>query len=93
MEKGLLAIHSLHGKKKVTLKELQSLIGLLNFACSVVTPGRVFLRRLINLTIGIKHSHYFIRLTSQAKKDLRLWEVGGRGLNFVSHYNAEMHDN
>ena len=54
VEKCLLAIHSLLGKKKVTLKELQSLIGLLNFACSVVTPGRVFLQRLINLTIGIK---------------------------------------
>ena len=34
-------------RKKVTLKELQSLIGLLNFACSVVTPGCAFLRRLI----------------------------------------------
>lgn len=31
VEQGLLAIHSLHGKKKVTLKELQSLIGLIEF--------------------------------------------------------------
>ena len=61
VEKCLLAIHSLLGRKKVTLKELQSLIGLLNFACSVVTPGRVFLRRLVNLTIGIKQSHHFKR--------------------------------
>ena len=83
VEQGLLAIHSLHGKKKVTLKELQSLIDLLNFACSVVTPGRVFLRRLINLTIGNKHSHYFIRLTSQAKEDLRLWD------SFMSSFNGK----
>ena len=69
VEKCLLAIYSLLGRKKVMLKELQPLIGLLNFACSVVTPGRIFLRRLINLTIGIKHSHHFIRLTSEAKKD------------------------
>ena len=55
--KCLLAIYSLLGRKKVTLKELQSLIGLLNFACSVVTPGRGFLRRLINLTIGINISY------------------------------------
>ena len=40
-------------RKKVTLRELQSLIGLLNFACSVVLPGRAFLRHLIDLTIGI----------------------------------------
>ena len=41
-------------RKKVTLHEFQSLIGLLNFACSVVQPGRAFLRCLIDLTIGIK---------------------------------------
>ena len=34
-------------RKKVSLKEMQSLIGLLNFTCSVVIPGRTFLRRLI----------------------------------------------
>ena len=29
-------------RKKVTLRELHSLLGLLNFACSVVVPGRAF---------------------------------------------------
>ena len=33
-------------RKKVTLKKVQSLTGLLNFACSVVRPGRAFLRQL-----------------------------------------------
>ena len=83
VEKCLLAICSLLGRKKVTLKELQSLIGLLNFAYSVLTPGRVFLWRLINLTIGIKYTHHFIRLTSEAKKDLRLWET------FMSSFNGK----
>ena len=83
VEKCLLAIHSLLGRKKVTLKELQSLIGLLNFACSVVTPGRVFLRRLINLTIGIKQSHHFIRLTTEVKRDLRIWDT------FMSSFNGK----
>ena len=47
--------------KKVTLWEIQSLIGLLNFACSVVVPGRAFLHRLIDLTKGVKFPHHFIR--------------------------------
>ena len=41
-------------RKSVNLKELQSLIRLLNFACCVVVPGRAFLRRLIDLTRGIR---------------------------------------
>jgi hypothetical protein len=31
--------------KKVSLRDLQSLLGLLNFACQVVAPGRAFSRR------------------------------------------------
>ena len=35
---------------KVTLRELKSIIGKLQFATTVVTPGRSFLRRLYDLT-------------------------------------------
>ena len=50
-------------RKKVTLRELQSLVGLLHFACSVVLPGRAFLRRLNDLAVGITRPQHFIRLT------------------------------
>jgi len=83
VEKSLSAIRRMCSRKKVTLKELQSLLGLLNFACSVVVPGRVFLRRLINLTIGIPQSHHLIRLTLEAKKDLRIWET------FLDSFNGK----
>ena len=46
-------------RRKVTLQEIQSLTGLLNFACSVVVPGRAFLRRLIDLIIGVRKPHFF----------------------------------
>lgn len=69
-------------RKKVTLKELQSLIGLLNFTCSVIVPGRTFLRRLINLTVGIKRPRYFIRLNRETISDLQLW------LTFLEAYNG-----
>ena len=39
--------------RKVTLRQLQSLIGLLNFACQVIAPGRAFCRRLIDATWAV----------------------------------------
>lgn len=44
----------LKSQKSATMKQLQSLIGMLNFACKVGPPGRIFLRRLIDLTVGLK---------------------------------------
>ena len=41
-------------KKTCTRKELESLIGKLSHACYVVPAGRTFLRRLINLTLGLR---------------------------------------
>ena len=63
-------VRSFSRRKRVTLRELQSLIGTLNFACKVVTPGRPFLRRLIDLTIGISKPNYHIRLNREARLDL-----------------------
>ena len=70
-------------RKKVTLKEIQSLVGLLNFACSVIVPGRAFLRRLIDLTVRVKNQHHFVRLKAEVKADLRVWG------DFLSQYNSK----
>ena len=70
-------------RKKVSLKELQSLIGLLNFTCSVVIPGRTFLRRMINLTVGVNRPTHLIRLIRIVKVDLKLW------LEFLTHFNGK----
>ena len=42
----------------------------------------IFLRRLIDLTIGIKSPHHFIRLNKEVKKDLNLW------LSFLANFNG-----
>lgn len=70
-------------KQKVSLKEIQSLIGLLNFACGAVVPGRTFLRRLISLTIGKINPRHKIRITQESKKDLRVW------LAFLENFNGK----
>ena len=77
-------IQEFMARDKVTLREMQSLLGLLNFACRVVLPGRPFLRRLIDLTIGIKKPKHFIRLTRQAKADLVMWQ------KFLSSFNGKV---
>jgi len=69
-------------KQKCTLKELQSLIGTLQFACKAIRPGRPFLRRLINLTLGVKQPHHHIRLTREAKADMACW------LQFLQQHNG-----
>ena len=71
-----------HKRRTITLQELQSLIGYLNFACRVVSPGRAFLRRLCNLTIGVASKHHHITLNKEARADLAAW------LNFLSSYNG-----
>ena len=84
------------GAKKVTLRRLQSVIGLLNFACAVVKPGRPFLRRLIDLTINVRSPFFFIRVTREAKQDLALWDCflkffNGRSL-FVDQVIFSTHE-
>ena len=61
-------------RQKVSLQQLQSLLGLLGYAACVVVSGRCFLRRLIDLTIGVTRPHPHIRLTKQAKLDLTVWQ-------------------
>ena len=69
--------------KKAFLREIQSIVGLLNFACSLITPGRPFLRRLIDLTIGVCSPYQKIRLTKEVKADLAVWQ------SFLAEFNGK----
>lgn len=69
--------------KKITLKDLQSVIGLLNFCCYIVPMGRAFLRRLINLTRGVSKPNFHIRLNKDARADLLTWHT------FLTSFNGK----
>jgi hypothetical protein len=59
-------------RKSCTPRELDSLIGTLSFAARVVRPGRIFLRRLINLhtaTLELPR----ITLSKDACDDIKWW--------------------
>ena len=74
------AIHS----PMLSLRELQSLIGSLSFVCKAISPGRTFLRRLINLTCGVKKQGHKISMTTGAKADLNMWLVFLKKFNGVA---------
>lgn len=69
-------------KNKVTLRELKSTIGMLQFATSVITCGRPFLRRLYDLTMQANKPYHMVTLNRQAKADLATWS------SFLSAYNG-----
>lgn len=56
---------------------------MLNFACNVVPPGRTFLRRIINLTIGLSKPYYHTRLNAEARAELHAWQI------FLEHFNGK----
>ena len=66
LEKAKALLEDFQRQQKVTLRVLQSFIGILNFACTVIVPGRAFLRRIIDMTVGVQKPHHHIRLTRQA---------------------------
>ena len=69
-------------RKKCTLRQMQSLIGSLNFACRAVVPGRPFCRRLINAICGLTKPNHHLHVTLSMKEDLRLW------LRFFDDFNG-----
>ena len=54
-------------------KELQSFLGHLSHAASVVHPGRTFLRELFNLLSQAKSPHHHVRLNIKARADISWW--------------------
>jgi hypothetical protein len=60
-------------RRKMTLKDMQALVGKLNWVCGVVYGGRTFLRRLIDLMKHTRRRSHLIRLTKSAHEDLQWW--------------------
>ena len=92
IDKCLSLIANFLTRKEVTLKEIQSLTGMLNFAHSVVVPGRAFLRRLIDLPVGVHSPHHYARINKEVKADLRLWQSLLTGFNGKSFFLQDFWD-
>lgn len=69
------------GKERVFKKTLESLAGLLNFACRVIRPGRAFLRRIYTAIARHHHSKKPIKVTKSIREDLTVWHTFLKGFN------------
>lgn len=69
----LTKIQFVRAKKKVNLRCMQKLMGLLNSATRVIVLGHPFLRRLINSTCGLRIPFHHLRVTKSMKQDFDMW--------------------
>lgn len=81
VDKILVWCRRFQGRKKAKVKEVQKLVGLLNYAARVVRGGRTFLRRMIDTMRGIPKGHH-IKLSQGFHDDLLWW------LRFVEEWNG-----
>ena len=68
--------------EKTTLKELQSLVGKLNFFGKAIRGSRAFNRRFYNAMIGVSKPWHHIRISKGMREDILMW------LNFLQSFNG-----
>ena len=73
-------------RRSCTRRELESLLGHLSHAATVVRQGRTFLRQLFPLLSLDRASHHRIRLNAGARADLRWWRAFLQDWNGMSFF-------
>ena len=61
------------GKRSGRRSEMESLLGHLSHAATVIRPGRIFLRHLFALMAKTTQRHHFVHLDLVARADLAWW--------------------
>ena len=78
----LTELQSWSSRNKCLKRELLSLIGKLNFACRIIPAGRIFLRRLIDLSTSARLPHHHVTMNREARRDIIWW------LQFLPTWNG-----
>ena len=93
LQKALNLIQQLLNKSFALLLDVQKLVGLLNFMCKCIKPGRAFMRRLWNLTCvsnTTSNKHLTVVLTTASKQDLLAWRFFIAAFNGVTLLSDEI---
>jgi hypothetical protein len=81
--KALGVLTSLHGLSRCRLGEVRSAVGYLSHCSQVVRGGRVFLRRLWDLTLKASHNQHWVYIDAEARRDIDWW------LSNMQRFNGE----
>ncbi|XP_070556633.1 uncharacterized protein [Ptychodera flava] len=63
----------LYSGKHAQKRELLSLIGTLSFACKCIPAGRIFIRRILDLSVTVQALNSTITLSSEFRLDAKWW--------------------
>lgn len=85
LEKLKSSLQYLLTRKKIFLKEFESLVGLLSFCSRAIPSSRAFIRRFYDLiaSVGRKKPYYMLRVNWEVKADALLW------LEFLDKFNGQ----
>ncbi|XP_045194970.2 uncharacterized protein LOC123550604 [Mercenaria mercenaria] len=79
----LVGLHKgIMNRKKVSLKELQRLVGKLNSFGQAIRSSRAFTRRFYDAMSGLRKQFYLLRVTEEIREDVKVW------LSFLQEFNG-----
>ena len=78
--------------QRIRLQVILSLVGLLQHATKVVSPGRTFLSRMYRTAARLKRLSYYTRLNTAFQSDLRWWHLFASSWNGRSFFNCSLPD-
>lgn len=73
-------------RDKITLKDMQSLVGLLNFCSRAVPCSRAFNRRFYDACTGLTKPWHHLRISASLKDDMRVWLMFLDGFNGAVYF-------
>jgi hypothetical protein len=71
-------------RKSASKRQVQSLIGKLQFVARCIQPGRIFISRMLVVLKGLKKQHHFTKVSAEFRKDIDWWRRFMEVFNGVS---------
>jgi hypothetical protein len=84
LQRTLALVRECTAKMACKKRELESLLGYLQHAATVIRPRRTFVRRLIELLAVLEKREHWVRLNDSMQSDLTWWLMYMEGWNGIS---------